>query len=310
MDKFKVSVCIPVYNSEKYLKRCLQSVTYCGLEEQDFEIIIVNDGSNGNCKEIVNWFRNKFPKIVCKYCKHDKNLGIFESRKTGVNLAEGKYIYILDSDDYLEPNAIGKLVELSYNGTFDIVQGGFNELNLEKGRIASIPVRDCVYKEEVSLLEKFVCDLAISGYLWGKLIKREIYSKVFDILPDIYLNFMEDFFQMFFITANAKTYIATSEKFYNYDRSSESTINNIKYQKLSDFKSLFTYVEIRKVLNPETIKNKKVLDKFAITDFNVLSQIYASCMKVIDTSERKKVLNKYKEIFGNTIYKKIKSLYK
>lgn len=308
MNKFKVSVCIPVYNTEKYLKRCLQSLTCCGLEENEFEIIIVDDGSKGNCKEIVEWFRGKHPHIMCKYCKHDRNLGIFETRKTGVELAKGQYIYILDSDDYLEPNAISELVDLSNNGTFDIVQGGFNEIGLEEGRIKSIPVKTCMYKESVSLLEKFMCKQVVSGYIWGKLIRREIYKKVFDILPDIYLNFMEDFLQMFFITANSKSCVSTSEPFYNYDRSSESTTNNIKFKTAEDYKSLFSYVEIRNILNPDTIKNKKVLDVFSITDINILSRIYNRCLEVNDKNELPKVMEAYKNTFGETVYNKIKTL--
>ena len=96
MEK-KLSLVIPVYGTEKYLKRCLDSIIKQSWPE--IEIIIVNDCSPGNVTEIVNEYKKKYSNIV--YCIHEKNKGLFQARITGAEKATGTYIAFLDSDDYV-----------------------------------------------------------------------------------------------------------------------------------------------------------------------------------------------------------------
>lgn len=95
MEK-KLSIIIPNYNNEKYLKRsldCLIEQTYANVE-----IIVVNDGSKGNSDEIVEAYQKKDKRI--KYVKHEVNKGLFQARLTGAGEATGDYIAFLDADDY------------------------------------------------------------------------------------------------------------------------------------------------------------------------------------------------------------------
>ena len=121
-----ISVCIPVYNTEKYLKRCLESVV--SQDFDSFEIIIVSDNSRGRdqnnwpCHKIVKKFK-KQTKIPIKYLENSTNLGTLEVRRTLSYEARGEYIFFLDSDDFLPPNALKTLYNTAKENNADIVHG-------------------------------------------------------------------------------------------------------------------------------------------------------------------------------------------
>lgn len=111
----KVSVIIPVYNTEKYLKKCLDSVvnqTY-----KNIEIIIINDGTLDNSEKIILDYQKKHSNII--YLKQ-KNKGQASARNLGIKKASGDYITFIDSDDYVDLNMIGSMVSL-INSKTDIV---------------------------------------------------------------------------------------------------------------------------------------------------------------------------------------------
>ena len=102
-----VSVIIPVYNVEKYIKRCLDSLVNQTLE--NIEFILVDDGSPDGSAEIIKEYADKFPnKIVYLY---QDNAGQGAARNTGYRIAKGKYIGYVDSDDYVDANMFKKLYD-------------------------------------------------------------------------------------------------------------------------------------------------------------------------------------------------------
>lgn len=122
-----ISVCIPVFNGEKFLRRCLDSVATQSF--RDFEIIVIDDSSSGrdengfDCKKICRIF-TKQTKIKVNYVWHNKNLGCIEARRTAIYEARGKYIFCLDCDDAIKPNALELLYKKALENDFDIVQCG------------------------------------------------------------------------------------------------------------------------------------------------------------------------------------------
>lgn len=93
----KVSVIVPVYNSEQELRDCLDSLVE--QTEKDIEIIVIDDGSTDNSPEIEAEYQKKYPNV--KVYRNERNLGQSETRNRGIELAEGDYIAFLDSDDYV-----------------------------------------------------------------------------------------------------------------------------------------------------------------------------------------------------------------
>lgn len=116
MDSISVSVIVPVYNTAEYLDECIRSLLIQGLK--NYEIIIINDGSTDNSNDIIKKYLPNNPQI--KYFLQE-NIGLGATRNRGVHLSSGKYIYFMDSDDYLEENALNNLFMLAEEKNLDAV---------------------------------------------------------------------------------------------------------------------------------------------------------------------------------------------
>ncbi|MEG1363404.1 MAG: glycosyltransferase family 2 protein, partial [Clostridia bacterium] len=124
MNDIKLSVIVPVYNTEEYLKKCLDSIVLAVINlknkyQYNSEIIIINDGSKGDTKSIVNEYLNNFPRIVKYFEKTNSGLGA--TKNYGLNMAIGKYINFVDSDDYIDENTYCKVFDIIKKDNSDIV---------------------------------------------------------------------------------------------------------------------------------------------------------------------------------------------
>lgn len=121
----KVSIIVPVYNSEKYLKKCIQSIV--SQEYDNYEIIVVNDGSTDNSLKILKSFSEKYDNL---FIITQVNSGSSEARKTGLRhiSKDSRYFCFCDSDDYISENYISKMVEVAEKNDSDIVQSNFKKL--------------------------------------------------------------------------------------------------------------------------------------------------------------------------------------
>ena len=122
MTKEKVSVIIPVYNAEATLVKCLDSV--CGQTYNNLEILLINDGSKDNSLEICELYAQRDSRIVLHT---QKNAGPSAARNKGLDLATGEYIAFTDSDDYVEPDMIERLVAAAQENNVDMVICSFVE---------------------------------------------------------------------------------------------------------------------------------------------------------------------------------------
>ena len=113
----KVSVIVPVYNTEKYLRRCLDSLVNQTLDE--IEIIVINDCSTDNSKEIIKEYKNKYKNIVLIDNKVNKGIGY--NRNMGIKKAKGKYISFVDSDDWVNETMYDKMYKKATDDNLDLV---------------------------------------------------------------------------------------------------------------------------------------------------------------------------------------------
>lgn len=113
-----LSIIVPVYNVEQYLLRCLESLSMQDLDESDFEVIVVNDGSTDNSLTIAENFAKEHGnvKVVTR-----PNGGLAAARNTGIKFAVGKYIWFVDSDDHIERNCFGTLVDQAEREDLDVL---------------------------------------------------------------------------------------------------------------------------------------------------------------------------------------------
>lgn len=165
----KVSIIVPVYNVEKYIERCLDSLVNQTLK--DIEIIIVNDGSTDGSKEIIQKYLNKYKNIV--YLEKE-NGGLSSARNYGIPYAKGEYIGFVDSDDYVEITMYEKMYNKAIEEKSDMVECDFiweypNKKREDIGKIYSD-------KKEAIVEARVVA--------WNKIIKKDIIEKTKITFPE------------------------------------------------------------------------------------------------------------------------------
>lgn len=128
MEDFKVrlSIIVPVYNVSKYVAKCLDSLLSQDLGSDEYEIIVVNDGSTDNSGDIAQQYADKYSNITLI---EQENQGLSGARNTGIKLAKGEYIQFVDSDDYLESNVLKILVDKMDSDNLDILRFNYQNVN-------------------------------------------------------------------------------------------------------------------------------------------------------------------------------------
>ena len=186
-DWFKISIIVPVYNAEKYLLKCIDSIR--AQTHENLQIILVDDGSTDQSPKICDYFSEEDFRIEVY---HIKNIGSVGARKYGLKRAEGEYIGFVDADDYIEPGMYLELLNILLESDADFVHSGHIE---EKDGLEK---RVCYFEERVADL----CDIesrikfiqrymlggtnkeCISSSLWSKLYKEKFIKKCFEQLLD------------------------------------------------------------------------------------------------------------------------------
>ncbi len=290
----KLSVIMPVYNVEKYLPKCLDSLT--GQTLKEIEIICINDGSSDSSSEILNRYAARDNRITVI---NQENQGQGNARNCGINLAKGEYIAFVDSDDWLENNAFEILYEKAKKFDADIVEFNYNEIFECSGQIKK-------HNYSIKLPENKVYNYKITKkYLfgtisvsWNKIYKRDFINEynirfgsgrraqdgVFAIKAKVY----------------AQKIIFENKPLYNYNIRQGSSVNSSSSKQLELFQSL---ADIKKFLIEENLY--KTYKSDALKDFiKTISSTYNS----LPESIRPEYLNLSAEFLGSDYPKLIKSI--
>ena len=221
-----VSVIVPVYKTEKYLPKCIDSIlnqTY-----NDFELILVDDGSPDNCPHICDKYAQSDSRIKVI---HKKNGGVSSARNLGISVARGTYIWFVDSDDYIEPFSLQRLFEVqnSYNAELYV----FN--NRSVCELSTENVND--------FFRKYYFTYALGFEPWNKLYKRDVIIEnhlQFDTQEKIGedLLFNINYYKAIF-SSGAKDIYFVGEDYYHYVERDNSAMNTASkgriYQQLRLF---------------------------------------------------------------------------
>jgi len=217
--KPKISVVIPVYNTQDYLEQCLDSVLNQTLKE--VEAICVDDCSRDNSYQIMQAYHEKDSRV--QIYRFDESKSALQARKTGVMAAQGEYILFLDADDYLEPDACRKLYEKIRQEQVDILHFSsrvVNCANLPQSRIDSNQklLTPCEKRIEAdAVFRACFIDKAYFFTLWNKLMDAQLVKKAFSFMEDRYLPKAQDLYSFFIISYFAKSYLGyVTEPLHNY----------------------------------------------------------------------------------------------
>lgn len=227
-NNIDISLIIPVYNVEKYLRRALISVE--NQTFKNFEVIIVNDGSTDNSMKIIEEFVNKNKNF---FVISQENKGLGEARNIGLRHSRGQYIAFLDSDDFLEPNYLEKLYLTAIKTCSDIVCCNFYfYYESTKLRIwcplNSIPG---VYSSDKAM-KKITSCIGTFHFAWNKLYRKSLFT-------DHKIEFKKMYFEdcttspVLFFYAHTVTFI--NDCLYNYVMRENSIVHTMNAQKINDF---------------------------------------------------------------------------
>ena len=199
----KVSVIVPVYNVEKYLEKCLDSLVNQTLK--DIEIIIVNDGSPDNSQEIIDKYVKKYSNIKA-YQK--ENGGLSDARNYGIKLATGDYIAFLDSDDYVRTDMYKKMYEKAVGGNFDMVVCDINYIFENSDEVQRAYSN---LKTDTTDIKKVM--LNIYPAAWNKIFKRKLFQTGIEFKKGVWFEDVEFIYRML---PHVKTIGVIHESFNQY----------------------------------------------------------------------------------------------
>ncbi len=219
MNNDLISIIVPIYNVEKYLKKCVESI--CNQTYQNLEIILVDDGSPDKCGEICDGYAkaDKRIKVI-----HKKNGGLSSARNAGLDIAKGEYISFIDSDDYIASDFIEKLYLLCIKNDADIAECGFTKFQ-DKIKIEKLDEDIKIYTSKEMQTRMYSNNYVGTTVVWNKLYKKYIYNDL--RFPIGKIN--EDEFCTYKALYNCNKNIVVTNKALYYYRYNPSSIMGKKF---------------------------------------------------------------------------------
>ncbi|QLK45123.1 hypothetical protein DR996_07240 [Vibrio owensii] len=217
MSLSKVSIIIPVYNTAKYLKKCLSSVfnqTY-----QNIEVIIINDGSTDESLSIIEKISSDYERVDCKVVSRE-NKGLLKTRLEGILLSTGEYIINLDSDDWFEPNAIELMHSRVTQTKSDVVVCNYNRVFVD----SIYKVQESVDCDPIKCLELMLFN-KMAHSTNNKLISSVLFKKIArETSADVMM--AEDMLLMTQVFLNSSKVCQVKEHLFNYNKANESSMTS------------------------------------------------------------------------------------
>lgn len=215
-----ISVIVPVYNVERYLSKCIESIL--GQSYENLEIILIDDGSTDCSGEICDKYAKLDNRIIVI---HKENGGASSAKNAGLRIANGKYLSFVDSDDYLEPCAYLYMISKLNEYHADVIHCCYRDIyvNFSKDRVSQDFIEKFGTEE---YLRRFTTDWSC-GLLWNKLYRRKIFQ-------DIYFeegHKIDDEFFTYQGIMNAEEIIYCPKVIYNYRKRESSVMVSVESQK-------------------------------------------------------------------------------
>ena len=245
-----ISIVIPIYNVEKYLRKCLDSVYSLNLDNK--EVVLVNDGSTDTSINILNEFKNKYPnetKLITQ-----KNQGLSEARNMGIKNSNGKYILFIDSDDFIIPTETEEFINFGLDKKVDILIGNYREYYNENYIVQKsfYNLDKNLEKEGIFFIENGVKNKCFRFAVW-----QNIYRKNFLLENNLFfkkgLLHEDNLFtpEAFFYAKKVRCF---NKKFYFYRKNNlesiTQTVNKKNYEHM-----LYTIIKLLEFKKSNNIEN-------------------------------------------------------
>lgn len=304
MYKIKISVIIPIYNGEKFIEKCLNSILNQTLK--DIEVIVVNDGSTDNSYEIINKIVDNRLILISK-----KNEGVSSARNQALKIAKGKYILCIDSDDWIETNYLEDVYLKAEIERLDIVVTDYYYDKQDK----SYYMKDLVLNDDEIISGKKYIEIFfkknLKGFNCNKLIKSSLF-KINRIYYNEEVNMMEDMLFLIKILNYSKKVGKLNKAYYHYLQHEKNATRKINLKHLKSIENVFNelHLNFKEQLELlQIIKEKEIYSlcwaffnndrKVGINYFydNYISKIKKIKNKKIEENLKNKILIKSIQIF-------------
>jgi glycosyltransferase involved in cell wall biosynthesis len=256
-----ISIIVPVYKVEQYLKRCLDSVL--SQTFTDFECILVDDCSPDNCPVICDEYVKKDSRFTVIH--KQQNEGLPMARKSGLSVAVGDFIMHVDSDDWLELNALEKLYNKQLETNADVVIGSFRQIFKNK-------IYDVVFNNYIiTYKQKALSDFFSKRFknVWGKLYRASLFEHI--IQPSNLINGEDGVINtQIFCSANCNVITITNDIVYNYDHTTGGISQGSVWSTNIAINYFECYVFIRKYLKQNGYFNFGIKKCFYVYVFSTV----------------------------------------
>lgn len=277
---YKVSLILPVYNVEKYLRQCIDSIISQSYENK--EIILVDDGSKDNSPKICDEYSEKFDYIKVI---HKENGGLSSARNEGIKYATGDYIIFVDSDDFIENNSLVRIMENINKNPVDVAfleaQKVFTDGKTQP--LGDGFLREFVKGKSKEEVLKYLATLPkYPAAAWSKIIKKDLFYSGRDMFFKEGL-VSEDLDWCFNLILNAKTFDCYNFTYYNYRQGRKDSITNtIKLKNLADL--MYTFNKWQNEAEKLNDTEKKFVLYELAYEYPIILSVYA---KVKDKDKKK-----------------------
>ena len=280
-----LTVVIPVYNVEKYLNRCIESILL--QEWKNYDILLVDDGSTDRSPQICDDYVKAYDFISVI---HKENGGLSEARNTGISQAKGEYVYFPDSDDWLEPDAFMALAEVLESQKFDIISFNREFVKGEEDAIVSESEVTQVFEGKDAFVQMLKHSY-ITGFANDKIYRKSLFIDNNILFPKG--KYYEDLGTNYKLFLSAKKVYATNQKYYHYlIDNPDSITRSWNEKKFSDmfgfYKDIFYSDFVRSQLNQEELQISQLYYVNGL--IHILASLYKSKLdkKYIDITDQVK----------------------
>lgn len=282
----KISVIVPVYNVEKYLNRCVDSILNQTFE--DFELILVDDGSPDNCSNICDEYAQKDNRVKVI---HKKNGGLSDARNAGIDCAIGEWLSFIDSDDWVENNFLETLYSSAEKYQAEIVIVNFHKVFDDRcERRISVNELCCTGTESLEYL--YGQHSIYMNIACNKLYKKSLFNEVKFPVGKLH----EDGFTTYkLLNMCKKIYMSNCDLYCYYQRN--DSIMNKKFSE-SRIDEYFVYCERRKFFREHNLKEVSIENEKTI-----LTCIFSLTTKILKSDWSNSVKKKYYEMFREDLKK-------
>lgn len=284
----KISIVVPVYNCEKYINECIESVI--NQTSDNWELILVNDGSTDKSAEICSSYSDKYPEKILAF--HKENEGQFLARRFGILKCNGDYVGFLDADDLLDKDYVKVLTEnISEYNSPDVLCFGFVQFGDSLNKEITVAAHSECFK--TSDERKYVYNQIICGQLTGSLCSKAFKKNIIsDNIPDEKAvkakRFAEDAYHSFDALAKSESILYISRSLYCYRNNEQSFSHGFETRNPDYFNSKYLFELIESNLGIMGLDDSESKSKLCTHNFNNTVHFMLKYLRAAKNLKRKK----------------------